>query len=161
MFSCRIFTKIFIQSEKVVELALLDTVVQGHTNTHTHTHTHRKRLQWCISEICKYAEKRKSANTERGSERGKQSFNVGEKQQRMSQRCKIIPSKHICMCFHYMAGYIYLFWLIYEDARAQPVRRYYTGGLLSGSEWDGKTMDHMNANERVEKCSGQRAATRD
>lgn len=30
-----------------------------------------------------------------------------------SIRCRIIPSKHICMCFHYRAGYIYLLWFFF------------------------------------------------
>lgn len=48
---------------------------------HTHTHTQSEKNTAAMQlRICKYVEKIKSANMQRGSERGKQSFNVGEKQ---------------------------------------------------------------------------------
>lgn len=108
---------------------------------HTYTYKLRKRLQWC--RICKYVKQRKCKTCREGHRKeNKDLMSVTNSQ--MSICCRIIPSKHICMCFHYMAGYICLLWFIYEDVRAHLVGRYYTGGrggeIFTGNKCDGKQL---------------------
>lgn len=153
IFCWRILNDTFDQVENVI---VLETKDQEHTRTNW-----EKKLQWCISEYVNTGRRDSLQACRAGQREEYKSFKVSEKLplKWMSICCKIIPSKQDCMCLNYMAGLFIVVYLWRCEGPSWWKVLHWRRGDFTGNKCDGKQVDHLNANEQSEQCSGQWAAT--